>query len=135
MVRPLSATKPRTAAVLAPLLSMVIFSGTSCDGAFKEPACRRFVAVSGEQEVNRLTELVDGTIQVLPLAADEDIGLVDPPGCSDGALALTKHRGKHRQHLQRPAMNSGVVDQHAACRAAALPKKRVLSSTSPVGRP
>jgi hypothetical protein len=36
------------------------------------------VALRGEQEVDRVSVLVDGPVQVAPLAADLDVGLVPP---------------------------------------------------------
>jgi len=36
------------------------------------------VALCGEQKVNRILTIVDGAVQIAPLAAYLDIGLVDP---------------------------------------------------------
>jgi hypothetical protein len=35
------------------------------------------ITLGGEQEINRIAVLVDGPVQVAPLAADPDVGLVD----------------------------------------------------------
>ena len=36
------------------------------------------IALRGKQEVDRISVLVDGAVQVSPLAADLDVGLVNP---------------------------------------------------------
>ena len=36
------------------------------------------VAVGGEQEVDRLAVLVDGSVEIAPLAANLDVRFVDP---------------------------------------------------------
>jgi len=60
----------RMAAVLSPLLSMVIFSGRSCkiDGAFQVTPCCGQIPLGGKQEVHRVAALVDCAVQILPLA-------------------------------------------------------------------
>jgi hypothetical protein len=115
MSTPLSATSARTAAVLAPLLSMVIFFGhvVQVDRALEEATRSGHVTVGGQEEVHRLAELVDRAVQVLPLTAYQHIGLVDSPGTANRQLAAAQHRRQYRQHLQRPAVNGCVVDQHA----------------------
>ena len=114
MGAPLSATMPRTAAVLAPLLSIVIFSRTACRlFALEEPARGGQITVRWKQEIDPLAELVDAAIQVLPLATDQDVRLVHAPRQSDRQLTLSKHRREHRQYLQRPAMNRGVINADA----------------------
>lgn len=45
----------------------------------EESARGRFVAVSGQQEVHCLTEPIDGSVQVLPLASRPHVRLIDPP--------------------------------------------------------
>ena len=56
---------------------------------FPEEALRRCrVAVLAEMELNRISEAVDGSVQIHPLTTDLDIGLVDVPLAGDGALAV-----------------------------------------------
>jgi len=79
----------------------------------KRRGCR-LVAPGREQEIHRLAKPIDGPVQVLPLAADLDIGFVDPLGATDLVLSPTKDLGQDGQHLQCPAVNRGVADEHAA---------------------
>jgi len=101
---------------MAPLLSMVIVSGTPCSSmarSKKRRAAAR-VSVSPKQKVDRGTGTVDGSVQVLALAGDFDAGLVHPPAHVHRALAPAKHCRPHRQDLDRPPMDGGVIDGHAA---------------------
>lgn len=45
----------------------------------KERLCGRDSAVASEKKVDRLSVLVDGTIQVVPLRLDLDERLIKPP--------------------------------------------------------
>ena len=57
------------------------------DGAFKESPRRSEVSVSPKQKVDRGTGTVDGSVQVLPLAADFDVGFVYSPAHAYRTLA------------------------------------------------
>src|SRR4051812_4353746 len=48
-------------------------------GAAEEALGRLLVPLGAEPEVDRLAGAVDGTVEITPLAADPDIGLVDVP--------------------------------------------------------
>ena len=85
MFTPLSAHMSRIAVVLAPLLSIVIFSGTPC------------------RPMARLKK---------HLATDLDIRFIHSPARTDRALAPPQDGGKNRHHLDRPPMNRGVIDHH-----------------------
>jgi hypothetical protein len=62
------------AAVLAPLLSMVIvLFAVLVDCLLEKTAGRGLVAMRGEQEVDCVTVAIDGTIEVAPAAADLDV--------------------------------------------------------------
>jgi hypothetical protein len=51
-------------------------------GLFKQtPRCSK-IAMSTRQEVDRGADAVHGAVQLLPLAADSDAGLVHPPATS-----------------------------------------------------
>ncbi len=80
-------------------------------GALKEGPGRGVVSLGAQQEVNGVAVVVDRPVQVLPLAADLDIGFVHSPALTDRALAPTDHDRQHRQHLDRPAMQRGVIDE------------------------
>jgi len=49
------------------------------DRALEEAACGRYVTAGRQQEVNRLAQPIDGSVQILPLSAHEHVGLVDEP--------------------------------------------------------
>ena len=91
------------AAVFAPLLSIVIFSGTPCKSMARSKKARAgVISLGAQQEVNGVAVAIDRPIQVLPMAADLDVGFVYSPASTDRALAPTKHRRQHRKHRKRP---------------------------------
>ena len=67
------------------------------DGALEEAPRRSEVSVSPKHKVDRGTGTIDGSVQVLALAADFDVGLVHPPGHAHRALAPAKHCRQHRK--------------------------------------
>ena len=67
-----------------------------------------------QQEVDGVAVAVDRPVQALPLAVDLHVGLVHPPTQADWALAPTEHGRQHRQHLDQPAMQRGVIDEDPA---------------------
>ncbi len=106
------------AEALAPLLSMVIFSGKPCRPMARSrnhlaAAWSRW-AMGGEQDVDGVAVAVDCSLQVFPLAGHFDVGFVHPASWRLPAFAPAKHFGKHRQDFERPAMHRGVIDEHAA---------------------
>ena len=86
------------------------------DRALEEPPRRCLVTVrpEHEQEVHRVAVPINGAVQILPLAADLDVGLGHPPAPADWALAPPKHHRHHGQDLERLAVHRGVIDDHAA---------------------
>ena len=58
------------------------------DGLAQKARSGSAVALRGQQEVHRVTCLVDGSIQILPLAFDADLGLIQTPADSNKSLAL-----------------------------------------------
>jgi hypothetical protein len=52
-----------------------------------------------------MTGLVDGAVQIFPLALDVNVGLIDTPALADGALMTAKGLLQHRQQLEGPAMH------------------------------
>jgi hypothetical protein len=88
------------------------------DGALEESAHRGHVAVRPQQEVHRLAESVDGAVQILPLAAHLDVGLVHAPRRADRTFATAKHRRQDQQHLQRPAVHRGMENATVAASTA-----------------
>src|SRR3954462_2242534 len=80
----------------------------------KEPLGRVEIALGREQEVDRRAVLVDGPVQIAPLAADLDVCLVDPDrtamGLAEGPQSLLD-QGRIGQH---PAVQGGVVHLQTA---------------------
>ena len=72
------------------------------------------ISLGTQKEVDGVAVAVDRPVLVLPLAVDLHVGLVHPPASTDRALAPTKHRRQHRRHLDRPAMQRGVIDEDPA---------------------
>lgn len=81
---------------------------------FKECPGRGMIALGPQKEVDGVAALVDRAVQVLPLAADLDVGLVHPPALFDGALALAEHSCQDWQHLDGPVKQRGVIDENCA---------------------
>jgi hypothetical protein len=79
----------------------------------EEALGRLQVAVGGQQEVDGRAMLVDGPVQIAPLAADLDVGLVDAHGpavrLAEGAQPALDQRGVG----QDPAVQGGVVHLQA----------------------
>jgi len=76
------------AAALAPLLSIVIFSGRPCcpTAFLKKTQSGFLIAMGCQQEVDGVPVLVDGALVVFLLALDLDVGLVLPPAVANSAL-------------------------------------------------
>ena len=107
-----SMSEPESARI--PSIAAVLAHAVQFDGAFEESPCRGIVSLSTKQKVDRGTGRVDGSVQVLPLAADFDVGFVHPPVRAHRTFASAKHRGQERQDIDRPPMNRGVIDEQAA---------------------
>jgi hypothetical protein len=89
------------------------------DRAREEPPCRTTIAFGGQQEVDRVALFIHGTIPVTIFPADLDIGFVQAPTLADGtdtsfALPFTKGFLQHRDQLDDPALNRGMIDEQAA---------------------
>ena len=89
------------------------------DGAREVPPCRTTIALGGQQEVDRVALFIRGTIPVTIFPADLDIGFVQAPTLGDRtdasfALPFTKGFLQHRDQLDDPAMNGGMIDEQAA---------------------
>jgi hypothetical protein len=60
--------------------------------------------MSREQEIDSLPPLVDGAVEVFPLALDLDVSLVHPPTLADRALLAVSEIGLQlRSELLDPA--------------------------------
>ena len=75
----------------------------------EEPLGRIEIPVGGEQEVDRLPMLVDGPVEVAPLAADPDVSLVDPDRSAVWPTELAQPLLDQRCVSQNPTVQGGVV--------------------------
>ena len=104
------------AALLAPLLSIVTFSGTPL--AFMAFSKKRRAAALSRlavaREVDRPAFLVHRAVEIFPGALDQDAGLVHAPAAAHRALVLAEHFLQQGQKPDRPAVDRGMVDKHAA---------------------
>ncbi|MGF6482812.1 hypothetical protein QFZ91_005039 [Paraburkholderia sp. JPY419] len=75
------------------------------DRFFEISPRRSLISMGPQQEVDGVASLVDGAIQVFPLAIDLNVGLIDAPTLADGAFAATKRLFQHRQQLEGPTMH------------------------------
>ena len=76
--------------------------------------CRAFVAVLREQEIDRLARLVHGTIEIIPLAFNFDVGLVHSPTHPDGTFAPMKRLFQQGTVPDDPALDGGMVQEDPA---------------------
>ena len=95
----------RTALIDGDLLGDIV----QVDGPLEEPTCCSFVTAGRQQEIHRLARPVNGTVQILPLSAHQDVGLIHPPGGTDCAFSSAENPGQDGQDLQGPAVNSCMV--------------------------
>src|SRR2546425_571175 len=66
-----------------------------------------------QQEIYRLACLIHGTIEVIPLTFDLDVGLVHAPADPHRALAAMKRFFQLGTVFHDPALDGRVVDRHA----------------------
>ncbi len=75
---------------------------------------RRLAVPPGRQkEIQRGTSLVDSPIEVLPLALDAYIGLVQPLAVTHRTLARQKRLFQQRHVAHDPAVQRGMIDLNA----------------------
>lgn len=67
------------------------------------------VTVFAEEELHRVTDAVDGAIEIHPLTADLDVGLVQVPLAGDGPLAPVEALQQLRREADDPAMHCRVI--------------------------
>ena len=78
----------------------------------EEPLCCRGVARRREVKVDRIAELVDGSIEVGPLATDFDVGFVDAPARRSRLTPLPAQTSLDLWRiLLDPAIDCAVVDR------------------------
>src|ERR1019366_8563528 len=82
------------------------------DCLFEEPACRDLVAMRPQQEIDGVACLLDGTVQILPLAPNLDVCLVHAPAPPDLALGVPELLLQDLQQSSCPAMHGRVIDRN-----------------------
>jgi hypothetical protein len=82
--------------------------------AGEEPAGRGGVALLGQQHVDDLPVLVDGSVQVSPPAGDLDVGLIDEPPVPGSVPQRPGGVGEQRCESLQPPVDGDVVDVDAA---------------------
>jgi hypothetical protein len=71
---------------------------------------RLFITLHSEQEIDSLALLVDGAIEIFPLAFDFDIGLIKPPAIPGPLFAFAKGLLDSRRIMNDPALNGTVIN-------------------------
>jgi hypothetical protein len=80
------------------------------DRSLEEPLGCLGVALWGDEDVDDLPELVDGAVDVAPLAGDLHIGLVHGPLISHTVSAWPGGVGQQWREPQYPPVDGDVVD-------------------------
>jgi len=88
----------------------------SINGFVQKSQCRFLIALGREYEVDGIALLVDGPIEVLPLAIDFDIGFVEASSLPRPLLPLVERLFKLRREMDDPPQNGAVIDCRAALR-------------------
>jgi len=84
------------------------------DSPLEEPASCSAVAPRGDEHVNDLPELVDGAVDIAPLAGDLQVGLVDLPAVANGVSAGPGGLGEQAGEAEHPPVDGEVVDLDTA---------------------
>ena len=82
------------------------WDGIVTHGLFKETHGGCHVALGGQQKINRVACLVDGSIQILPLALHADLCLIQAPAASHRSLARPKRYLQEWRVLEHPAIKT-----------------------------
>ena len=82
----------------------------AADRLDEEARGRPRVALLREPEIDGLSGLIDGAIEIAPLALDPNVRLVHPPADPHRPLAAVERRFQWGTVLQNPAVDRGVVD-------------------------
>src|SRR5262245_10021955 len=86
------------------------------DRLLKKPLCRSHIALFTEQKVYGLSHFIDATIEVSPLPADLDVGLIDSPRRPDRLSVPVPVLLKLRDIALHPPHNGGVRHLNAPLR-------------------
>jgi hypothetical protein len=83
----------------------------TADRLGKEAHGCSLVPLLRQKKIDGLARLIHRTIQIAPLPADADVGLVQPPAEPDRTLAEVERLFELRCVLQDPAVDGRVVDR------------------------
>ena len=83
----------------------------AANGLGEEAFRSLLVALFGQQEINRLACLIHGTIEVIPVTFDLDVGLVHPPTDPHRALTPVERLFQQGTVFHDPALDRRVVDR------------------------
>ena len=78
-------------------------------GCSEERAGRGDVAAWGDEHVDDLAMLIDGSIDVLPFPGEFDVGLVNKPTTSDSVATEPGGIGQQRCEALDPPMDRDVI--------------------------
>ena len=89
----------------------------------EETASSRQIPLFRDQNIDNLAELVDGSVQVDPPAADLDIRFIDEPAISRDMSAGTGCVDEQRREPLHPTVDRDVIDFDAPARPAVLQRR------------
>ena len=84
--------------------------GLSRQHLAEEALGRVEVALGGQQEVDRIAVLVDGPVEVAPLTADLDVGLINPDRTAVRLAELAQPLLDQRRVGEYPAVQGAVIN-------------------------
>ena len=80
----------------------------------KESLCRTAIAPLLDENIDEIAILIDGTPQILPMAANRDEDLVEMPDIAEPPLVPLELRGVAWAELPTPLANRFVGDHNSA---------------------
>jgi hypothetical protein len=85
------------------------------DRLLEVAARSRLVTMGAQQEIDRVAFLVDGAVQIFPLASDLDAGFIHPPTLANWAFVFAKRLSKQGTSLitQRCTRSNGPLRPRA----------------------
>ena len=95
---------------LTPVNGDLFGHAVPADGLGQKALGSPLVPLLGQQKVNRLASPIHRTVQVLPLAFDTNVRLIEPPAHPHGPLAAVERLFQLRTVLHDPPVDRGVID-------------------------
>jgi hypothetical protein len=90
----------------------LLWHAVAADCLEQEPLGGLLVALFCQQEINGLARLIDGTIEIIPVALHIDIRLIHALADPHRALAPVERLFQLRTIFHDPTLDSRVVDRH-----------------------